>query len=158
MMIRGHYDEEPEAFRTAFRTFLVREAVPNRDQDRAAGMVSRELYKNMGNQGFPRSWIAEKYGSLGLTDFRYDQVTMEEVGRSLESCLWTGPLNRNSPSYIANYGSEATKRHCLSKPASGEMICGIAMTEPDAGRRRRGSKPAPSSAPTAAECSAAPRT
>jgi hypothetical protein len=28
MMIRNHYDEEHEAFRGAFRTFLEREAIP----------------------------------------------------------------------------------------------------------------------------------
>jgi acyl-CoA dehydrogenase len=58
---------------------------------------------------------------------------MEEVGRSLESGIWTGALNRNSPPYIGKYGSEETKRHFLPKLASGEMICAIAMTEPDAG-------------------------
>lgn len=94
----------------------------------------------MENQRLLRFWAAERYGSLGLTDFRYDQVMMEEVGRSLESCLWTGALDRNSPPYIANYGSEATKGHYLPKLASGEMICGIAMTEPDAGSDIAGSK------------------
>jgi hypothetical protein len=140
MTIRNYYDDEYEAFRTAFRTFPEREAAPNRDQDRAAGMVSRDLDKKTENQRFLRSWIAAKHGNLGLTDFRCDQVMMEEVGRSLESCLWTGALDRNSPPYIANYGSEATKGHYLPKLASGEMICGIAMTEPDAGSDIAGSK------------------
>ncbi|MDO7842302.1 acyl-CoA dehydrogenase family protein [Sphingomonas sp. CA1-15] len=132
-MIRNHYDEEHEAFRDAFRTFLEREAIPNRAQYRADGMVSRDLYRKMGEQGFLCSWVPEEYGGLGLTDFRYDQVMMEEVGRSLESGIWTGALNRNSPPYIGKYGSEETKRHFLPKLASGEMICAIAMTEPDAG-------------------------
>ncbi|MET0371532.1 MAG: acyl-CoA dehydrogenase family protein, partial [Sphingobium sp.] len=132
-MIRNHYDEEHEAFRDAFRTFLEREAIPNRAQYRADGMVSRDLYTKMGAQGFLASWVPEAYGGLGLADFRYDQVMMEEVGRSLESGIWTGALNRNSPPYIGKYGSEETKRHYLPKLASGEMLCAIAMTEPDAG-------------------------
>jgi alkylation response protein AidB-like acyl-CoA dehydrogenase len=133
MMIRNHYEPEHEAFRDAFRTFLEREAIPNRARYRAEGMVDRELYHKMGAQGFLSSWIPEDYGGLGLTDFRYDQVMMEETAHSLESGIWTGALNRNSPPYVAKYGSEETKRHYLPKLASGEMICAIAMTEPDAG-------------------------
>lgn len=133
MMIRNHYEADHEAFRDAFRTFLAREAIPNRAQYRADGMVSRDLYHKMGEQGFLCSWVPEEYGGLGITDFRYDQVMMEEVARSLESGIWTGALNRNSPPYIAKYGSEESKRHFLPKLASGEMICAIAMTEPDAG-------------------------
>jgi alkylation response protein AidB-like acyl-CoA dehydrogenase len=133
MMIRNHYEPEHEAFRDAFRTFLEREAIPNRARYMAEGMVDRELYRKMGAQGFLSSWVPEVYGGLGLSDFRYDQVMMEETAQSLESGIWTGALNRNSPPYIEKYGSEETRHHYLPKLASGEMICGIAMTEPDAG-------------------------
>jgi acyl-CoA dehydrogenase len=70
---------------------------------------------------------------LGLTDYRYDQIMQEECARSLESGMWMGALNRNSRPYIAKFGSEAQNCHNLPKLASEEMICGIAITEPDAG-------------------------
>ncbi|MET0360362.1 MAG: acyl-CoA dehydrogenase family protein [Sphingobium sp.] len=133
MMIRNHYDEEHEAFRDAFRLFLQREVVPNRERYREQGMVDRDVYTLMGAQGFLCSWVPEEFGGLGLTDFRYDQIMQEETALSLESGIWTGALNRNSPPYIAKYGSEEQKRHYLPKLASGEMLCAIAMTEPDAG-------------------------
>jgi acyl-CoA dehydrogenase len=132
-MIRNHYQEEHEAFRDSFRTFLDREVVPQRARFRAEGMVDREVYTKMGAQGFLCSWVPEEYGGLGLEDFRYDQIMQEETARSLESGIWTGALNRNSPPYIAKYGSEEQKRHYLPRLASGEMLCAIAMTEPDAG-------------------------
>ncbi len=132
-MLRHHYEPEHEAFRDSFRAFLSREVVPNRAAYRAAGMVPRDVYTKMGAQGFLCSWVPEAYGGLGLADFRYDQVMQEETARSLESGIWTGALNRNSPPYIARYGSEEQKRHYLPRLASGEMICAIAMTEPDAG-------------------------
>lgn len=132
-MIRNHYTEEHEAFRDSFRRFLEQEVVPNRARYREAGMVPRDVYSKMGEQGFLCSWVPEEYGGLGLTDFRYDQIMQEESARSLESGIWTGALNRNSPPYIGKYASEETKRHYLPKLASGEMICAIAMTEPDAG-------------------------
>jgi acyl-CoA dehydrogenase len=132
-MIRNHYTEEHEAFRDSFRRFLEQEVVPNRARYREAGMVPRDVYSRMGEQGFLCSWVPEEYGGLGLTDFRYDQIMQEESARSLESGIWTGALNRNSPPYIGKYGSEEQKRRFLPKLASGETICAIAMTEPDAG-------------------------
>jgi acyl-CoA dehydrogenase len=132
-MIRNHYMPEQEAFRDSFRRFLDQEVVPNRAKYRELGMVPREVYTKMGEQGFLCSWVPEDYGGLGLTDFRYDQIMQEESARSLESGIWTGALNRNSPPYIGKYGSEEQKRHYLPKLASGEMLCAIAMTEPDAG-------------------------
>jgi acyl-CoA dehydrogenase len=132
-MIRNHYDPEHEAFRDSFRTFLNREAVPNRERYRREGMVDRQFYSKAGEGGFLCYWVDEQYGGLGLKDFRYDQIMQEECARSLESGIWMGALNRNAPPYVAKYGSEQQKRHYLPKLASGDMICGIAMTEPDAG-------------------------
>lgn len=132
-MIRHHYNEEHEQFRDAFRRFLEREVVPHSERFREQGMIDREVYTKAGAQGFLCYWIDAEYGGLGIKDFRYDQLMYEEVARSHETGLWMGALNRNSPPYVAKYGSEEQKRHFLPKLASGEMICAIAMTEPDAG-------------------------
>jgi len=133
MMIRNHYTPELEAFRDSFRTFLDREVAPHRARFRAQGMIDREIYRKAGEQGFLCYWVPEEYGGLGLADYRYDQIMQEEVAEILESGMWMGALNRNSPPYILKHGSEEQKRHYLPKLASGEMICAIAMTEPDAG-------------------------
>ncbi|MBV9840069.1 MAG: acyl-CoA dehydrogenase family protein [Sphingomonadaceae bacterium] len=132
-MIRNHYTPELEAFRDSFRTFLDREVAPHRARFRAQGMIDREIYRKAGEQGFLCYWVPEEYGGLGLADYRYDQIMQEEVAEILESGMWMGALNRNSPPYILKHGSEEQKRHYLPKLASGEMICAIAMTEPDAG-------------------------
>lgn len=132
-MIRNHYDDDHEAFRSSFRMFLEREIVPNRARYRSEGMIDREVYLRAGAQGFLCYWVDEAYGGLGLKDFRYDQIMQEEVALALESGMWMGALNRNAPPYIAKFGSDAQKQHFLPELASGRMICGIAMTEPDAG-------------------------
>ena len=132
-MIRNHYDVEHEQFRDAFRRFLEREVVPHRARFLEQGMIDRDVYRRAGEGGFLCYWIDEAFGGLGLKDFRYDQLMYEELAKSLESGLWIGALNRYAPPYIAKYGSQEQKRHYLPKLASGEMICGIAMTEADAG-------------------------
>ncbi len=132
-MIRNHYEAEHEAFRRSFRTFLEREVLPNRARYREQGMIDRAVYTRAGALGFLCSWVDEEFGGLGLADYRYDQIMQEEAAHSLESGMWMGALNRNAPPYIAKFGSEEQKRHFLPRLTSGEMICGIAMTEPDAG-------------------------
>ena len=133
VMKRNHYTPEQEQFRDAFRRFLEREVVPHSPRFREQGMIDRDVYRKAGEGGFLCYWVEEAYGGLGLADFRYDQLMYEEVTRSHETGLWMGALNRNSPPYIAKYGTEAQKHHFLPKLVSGEMICAIAMTEPDAG-------------------------
>lgn len=132
-MIRNHYDEEHEQFRDSFRRFLEREVIPHRARFAEQGYIDRDVYTRAGEGGFLCYWIDEEFGGLGLKDFRYDQLMYEEVTRSHETGLWMGALNRNSPPYIAKFGTDEQKRHFLPKLASGDMICAIAMTEPDAG-------------------------
>lgn len=139
-MKRKHYGEEHEQFRAAFRRFLDIEVVPNRQRFAADGMVGRDIYRKAGAQGFLLYWVEEKYGGLGIQDFRYEQIMWEETARSLESGLWIGPLSRNSPPYIAKFGTEEQKQHHLPRLTAGESLCAIAMTEPDAGSDIRGFK------------------
>lgn len=132
-MIRNHYEPEHEQFRDAFRRFLEREVIPHKARFREEGMIPRDVYRKAGEGGFLCYWVDEAYGGLGLRDIRYDQLMYEEVTRCHETGMWMGALNRNAPPYIAKHGSDEQKRHYLPKLASGEMLCGIAMTEPDAG-------------------------
>lgn len=133
MMIRNHYEPEHELFRESFRRFLEQEVIPHRALFREQGMIPRDVYHKAGASGFLCYWVDEAYGGLGLKDIRYDQLMSEEVTRCHETGMWMGALNRNAPPYIAKYGSEEQKRHYLPRLASGDMLCGIAMTEPDAG-------------------------
>jgi alkylation response protein AidB-like acyl-CoA dehydrogenase len=132
-MIRNQYEAEHEQFRDAFRRFLEQEVVPHRARFREQGMIDRDVYRKAGESGFLCSWVSPEYGGLGIGDIRYDQLMYEEITRSLETGLWLGALNRNAAPYLHKFGTEEQKRHYLSKFASGELLCGIAMTEPDAG-------------------------
>lgn len=132
-MIRNHYEPEHEQFRDSFRRFLEREVIPHRERFREQGMIDREVYRRAGEEGFLCYWVPEEFGGLGLVDFRYDQLMYEEITRAHETGMWMGALNRNSPPYILKFGNDEQKRHFLPKLASGEMLCAIAMTEPDAG-------------------------
>ncbi|MCK9542783.1 MAG: acyl-CoA dehydrogenase family protein [Novosphingobium sp.] len=132
-MLRHHYEPEHEQFRAAFRRFLEQQVLPHSARFREQGLIDREIYTKAGEGGFLCYYVPEEYGGLGIADLRYDQLMYEEITQVHETSLMIGALNRNAPPYIVKYGSEEQKRHYLPKLASGEMICGIAMTEPDAG-------------------------
>ena len=139
-MPKPFFDEEHDMFRDSVRKFLEREVAPNRDQWEKDGMVSRDLWLKAGENGFLCFEVPEEYGGLGIKDFRYPMILIEELCRVGS----TGPgftvhSDIVTP-YIINFGSEEQKQRCLPKLASGEWIGAIAMTEPGTGSDLAGIK------------------
>jgi acyl-CoA dehydrogenase len=104
-MKRRKFSEEHEIFRDAFRQFLTREAVPHYEQWEHDGMVSREVWRKAGENGFLCPWLPEKYGGSGA-DFLYSVVIMEECARARNSGFAISLHNDVVAPYIASYGSE----------------------------------------------------
>ena len=101
-MLRLPFTEEQEMFRDAYRKFLEAELVPHRDEWWETGIIPREIFKKAGEQGFLAVWVDEAYGGLGLKDFRFEQIMIEEIARSQETGFMS-PLNsRLIASYIAD--------------------------------------------------------
>lgn len=132
-MQRKPFTEEQNMFREAFRAFLQKEVVPNQERWLEAGIIDREIYLKAGEQGFLLCWADEQYGGLGLCDFRYDQIMMEELALIGETGFGMGLHNRIVGPYIDRFGNAEQKQRFLPGCISGETILGVAMTEPDAG-------------------------
>ena len=94
---------------TACASLLKLEAMPHHEQWEKDGMVSDEIWLKAGEQGFLCPMIPEEYGGLG-TDFRYNCIVNEEIGRSGCTGLgWTLHNDITVP-YIVRYGSEEQKK------------------------------------------------
>tara|TARA_R110002111_G_scaffold262444_2_gene338547 strand:+ start:21936 stop:23078 length:1143 start_codon:yes stop_codon:yes gene_type:complete len=132
-MQRKPFTEEQNMFREAFCAFLQKEVVPNQERWIEAGIIDRDIYLKAGAQGFLLCWSDEQYGGLGLRDFRYDQIMMEEMALIGESGFGMGLHNRIVGPYLDRFGSEEQKQRFLPGCITGETILGVAMTEPDAG-------------------------
>ena len=65
-MERTGFDDEHDMFRDAFRTFVEREMVPNREKWEEAGIVDRELFSRAGASGFLAMSVPEQYGGAGV--------------------------------------------------------------------------------------------
>lgn len=137
---RFHLESEHEQFRHTCVRFLQQEATPHVDRWREEGMVDRDIYRKAGDAGLLVMWAPEEYGGAGITDFRYDQVLMEEVIRQADIGLLFGLHSRLVAPYLGHLGTAEQKARWMPKVVSGETILGVAMTEPAAGSDLAGMK------------------
>lgn len=132
-MAQDFFEEEHRLFRGSVRTFIEREIAPHHAQWEKDGQVPRALWRIAGAHGFLCMNAPEAYGGLGLADFRYNLILIEELARAGAS----GPgfivhTDIVAP-YLIQYGAEEQKQRFLPKMATGEWIGAIAMTEPGTG-------------------------
>jgi acyl-CoA dehydrogenase len=132
-MLKRDFTEEQQMFRSAYRRFIHSEIAPHMERWREQGIVDRCAFTKAGEQGFLMVWPDEEYGGLGLADFRFEQIIIEETCYAL--CFeWYNSLHsRLVGPYFTRFGSAEQCRRFLPKCISGETILAIAMTEPDAG-------------------------
>jgi alkylation response protein AidB-like acyl-CoA dehydrogenase len=137
---RNIYNEEHTMFAQSLRDFLKKEIEPNHAKWEKEKMVSRESWLQFGESGYLCPQVEEKYGGLGINDFRYNAIITEEIAKlGLASEAVGYPLHSDIVCpYIEHYGTEALKMKWLPKMVSGEAIAAIAMTEPGAGSDLQG--------------------
>jgi alkylation response protein AidB-like acyl-CoA dehydrogenase len=139
-MQRKPHEPEMELFRDSARKFFQTEIRPHSERWREAGMVDREAFLKAGEAGFLCMWADEKYGGLGLKDFRYEQILIEENAAHGDSGYFITLHSRLVAPYLQHFGSEEQKQRYFPGLISGEKILAIAMTEPDAGSDLAGMK------------------
>ena len=139
-MKRLIFDEDHEMFRDGVRRFMQSEIEPHVEKWRDEGCCDPLAFQKAGEQGLLCMWADEKYGGLGIEDFRFEQILIEETIRHGDISLFLSLHSRLVGPYIGRLGSEELKARLLPKCISGESILGIAMTEPNAGSDLAGIK------------------
>jgi acyl-CoA dehydrogenase len=123
-------DADIEAFRDQARRYIERELVPHLDVWRRQGFIPREVWRPFGELGLLLPELPEIYGGSGV-NLAYQLVVQDELARA------EVPANTAVHSivahYILDYGTEMQKQRWLPKLASGEILAGIALTEPGCG-------------------------
>ncbi len=132
-MKRLIFAEEHDMFRDSVRRFMQAEVEPHVDIWRKSGICDKSAFLKAGAQGLLCMWVDEKYGGLGMADFRFEQIVIEETIRHGDISLFLTLHSRLVGPYIGQLGSEALKQRLLPRCISGETILGIAMSEPAAG-------------------------
>ncbi len=132
-MDRNIFEEEHEMFRDAARNFMINEIQPHADDWNEQEIVDREAFLKAGAQGLLCMWADEKYGGAGVSDFRYEQILIEENAKYGDVGFFMFLHSRLVGPYIGELGTEEQKVRWLPKCVSGENVLAIAMTEPGAG-------------------------
>jgi acyl-CoA dehydrogenase len=125
--------DELDAFRDQFRKFLARDLAPHAEKWRQQKVVDRSAWLALGEMGALLPSVPEAYGGLGAT-FAYDAAVFEDMQSVVPDVMGGVTVSSGIVAhYILNYGSEEQKRRWLPGMARGELIGGIAMTEPGTG-------------------------
>ena len=134
-MRRTLFDDTHEEFRSAFRSFLDREAVPNAGAWDAAGVVDRSLFAVAGANGFLGMEVPEEHGGGGVKDFRFNVVIAEELQAADVNAVGLGLTLHNDIClpYFLHLTNDEQKARWLPGICAGELITAVAMTEPGIG-------------------------
>lgn len=133
-MYRDIFKEEHNILRESLKRFVENEIVPHVDQWEEERYIPKDLFKRMGDMGYLGIRHPVEYGGSG-GDIFMTIVFAEELARCRScglSCAVTSHTDMGSP-HLAQAGSADQKEKYLRPIISGEKICAIAVTEPDAG-------------------------
>lgn len=129
-----YFSEEHDLLREQLRRFVAAEITPHGEQWEADKKIPRELLRHMGELGFLGIRYPEKYGGSDMDIFGA-VILAEELERStfggVNACV-TVHTDMASP-HLFNAGTEAQIEKYLPRIITGELLCAVAVTEPDAG-------------------------
>jgi len=125
--------EEQCLLRDSLREFVLREVLPEAGELDRASLFPARAVRRLAEMGLLGMSIPEAYGGAGL-DALGAALAIEEIARGSASLAVTVSVtNSVCAGPIARYGSEDQKRRYLPRLASGEILGGFSLTEPDSG-------------------------
>ena len=128
------FTPEHEQLRIQVRAFVEKELQPNAQEWEAAESFPRAIFKRVGDLGFFGLKYPEDVGGSG-PDFLADAVVTEEFARcgSAGVSASLGGHKDLASFYVANFGNPEQHKQWLTPAIAGDIVGGLAVTEPDAG-------------------------
>ena len=123
------HDSDLELFRDNFRRFLAENIAPHYAEWERTGIMPREVWNQMGENGFLCVDMPEEYGGYGVST-RYSMMLVEEASRAGFGSLSTAISVHSEivAPYILHIGTEAQKQYWIPKMVLGEAPGAIGMT------------------------------
>ena len=134
-MERQIFETEHEDFRETVQRFVAEEVSPHFDQWEEDGIMPREVFKKAGDKDMLAMAAPEEFGGLGLDDYRFNQVIVEEGSYAgVTGCLLGLSLHNDiCLPYFLEYTTDEQKERWLPGIVDGSLITALAMTEPGIG-------------------------
>ena len=132
MIRRRLFTDEHNIFRESARKWVAEHVAPHAARWREQGQVDRDVWRAAGDAGYLAMFVDPAYGGLGLDDFRFDQILIEELTR-VDSSFYMPLHNRIVAPYLHTLGTDEQKQRFLPGVCDGSCILAIGMTEPGTG-------------------------
>jgi alkylation response protein AidB-like acyl-CoA dehydrogenase len=141
-MKRSIFNPEHEDLRHSFGRYLDAEVVPHYEHWERAGRIPREVLRRVGELGFLGFGVPDAFGGPGVEDFRFNAVINEEAARRGLSAFALAVTMQNDVAlpYFTELCDEPQRMRWLPGIVAGELILGIAMSEPGTGSDLQGIK------------------
>jgi alkylation response protein AidB-like acyl-CoA dehydrogenase len=132
---RELFGDEHEALRESFARYLDTEIIPAYHGWERAGRIPREALRRLGELGFLGLAVPERFGGPGVDDFRFNAVLNEEAARRGLAAFALAFTMQNDVAlpYLLELCTEEQLDRWMPGIASGELVLGIAMSEPQTG-------------------------
>ena len=133
-MSNYYFTEDHEIFRQGLKDFLNKEVVPNIEKWEEEQRIPKDIFLKMGEMGYLGLNYPVKYGGMDA-DFWFSVVFIEEISKVFSGgfmAAFAVQQYMSSP-YLFKHGSDFIKEKYLTKAITGEAICSIAISEPNAG-------------------------
>ncbi|HET8598720.1 MAG TPA: acyl-CoA dehydrogenase family protein [Segeticoccus sp.] len=133
-MRRAVFTEDHEALRRTAHEFVQRSLVPRAEEFLEQHAMGRDVWLEAGKQGLLGLNIPEEYGGAGVDDYRFTAVVSEEMSKFAAAASSNFGIHASVVApYLVELGTEEQKQRWLPRFCTGEIIAGIAMTEPSGG-------------------------
>lgn len=119
--------------------FAQAKVAPVAEQLDREGRFPTELFQELGRMGITAIPFKEEHGGLGLGVFDA-VIALEQIARADQSLAVSAMVSMATGLTLSRFGSRDLIEKWLPQIVSGERICAIAGTEPDAGSDTAGFK------------------
>ncbi|MDW3204295.1 MAG: acyl-CoA dehydrogenase family protein [Alphaproteobacteria bacterium] len=136
-----NFDLTPEQkeLKQAIHDFAQAEIAPRAEALDREGVFPVDLFQRLGEMGVQAIPFPKELGGLGLGVFEA-VLALEEIARADQSLAVSAMVSMATGLTVARYGTDEQKAKWLPDIISGQKICSIAGTEPDAGSDTGGFK------------------
>lgn len=125
--------EDHLLIQNSIREFAEKELLPGVIERDKNAIHPTEQLKAMADLGLMGMMVSPDYGGSGLDTMSY-VLAMMEISKIDNSCSVAMSVNNSLVCWtLEHYGSETIKQEFLPRLASGEMIGGFCLSEPEAG-------------------------
>ncbi|APE11313.1 acyl-CoA dehydrogenase family protein [Rhodococcus ruber] len=130
---RSPWESDDQALlRKHAAAFFRKEATPHQERWAQQHHVDREFWTKAGDAGLLCLGLPEQYGGGG-GNFGHEAVVQQELALAHDTAFGFNVHSTIVAHYIAAYATDEQKKRWIPKMASGEMVIGVAMTEPGTG-------------------------